>query len=604
MSHGFTGEDAENFLAKVNTLHDQVKGIIDGTYTIDQVDKDLELAGRVKEMKEREKIELEERKLKLGRKGKGHKGEYKRFCGFCFTEYDNDEVKCYHCSHDTISKDERMAYLRDKIEEMKDKKRTKKERKAKWENWVKTQAMFYRKTSTNYKKWECFESDSTDSEDKEPILPEHDPGFKAMEADMKDRQKKRRRDAKEAEECKERGNKRLKLGLYKTAEKDYTDGLELKKDCLPLYTNRALARVKLEKWEGAIDDCTRVLEYCEVFENGFEKSKGLCYKAFLRRAAAFRGQRDYKTAKLDIEEALKLCPGEADGLKLQELNNEDIELEERISKIMEQRDGLSDKEYIDFTIDYLRGQKDEEIKIEEGKTETSYCVHPIEEKDGAKLIELLTKSEDLLLYFVKNKGLLVLKDSFAHNTVGLDVLDKILTNNEKIKEEFQKVKGYESLIDQLHSRSATPEKKSLESSVVKQVFGLLEDATLNDHVRAQLSEKKKIKDLFISVIKALDLDENITLFGTLISFGSNLCFGKYQTKFRELLKKNFADLMNEIVNMLTYVLQRLDEDKQAKDNIKTQKEKKMKKKERKRLEEEEKQLNQKIADRILLKQTL
>ena len=58
----------------------------------------------------------------------------------------------------------------------------KKTRRAKWENWKKTQAMFYCKTSTNYSKWDMFESDTdSDKEEKEPIVPEHDPQFKAME---------------------------------------------------------------------------------------------------------------------------------------------------------------------------------------------------------------------------------------------------------------------------------------------------------------------------------------------------------------------------------------------------------------------------------------
>lgn len=217
-----------------------------------------------------------------------------------------------------------------------------------------------------------------------------------------------------------------------------------------------------------------------------------------------------------------MYPEEKDALNLKKINQEDIELEARIASIMEQRDGLNDKEYIDFTLEYLRGKKDEEIKIEEGKTESSYCVHPIEEEEGKKLKELLLKSEDLLLYFVKNEGLLILRDSFSHNTVGIDILEDILANNEKVKEEFQKIKGYESMIDYLHSRSKTPEQKNLEASVVKKVFTILEDATLNEYVRTQLSEKKKIKDLFVSVIKALDVDQNISVFGTLISFGSNL----------------------------------------------------------------------------------
>jgi hypothetical protein len=49
--------------------------------------------------------------------------------------------------------------------------------------------MFYKKTSTNYKKWQYFDSSSDSEEEKEPILPKHDPNFRAMEADMMDRKK-------------------------------------------------------------------------------------------------------------------------------------------------------------------------------------------------------------------------------------------------------------------------------------------------------------------------------------------------------------------------------------------------------------------------------
>jgi tetratricopeptide (TPR) repeat protein len=104
-----------------------------------------------------------------------------------------------------------------------------------------------------------------------------------MEADMLDRKKKRLRDLKEAEELKVKGNEALKKGLYKSANKHYTDALELKKDLLPLYTNRALARLKLEDFTGVIDDCTRLLEYNEVFNDGFTKQRDLCFKGFMRR---------------------------------------------------------------------------------------------------------------------------------------------------------------------------------------------------------------------------------------------------------------------------------------------------------------------------------
>lgn len=166
-----------------------------------------------------------------------------------------------------------MADLRNRLEEHKVKKARKMERRAKWENWKKTQEMFYRKTSTNYSKWEVFESDteSENEEDKEPIVPENDPAFKAMEQDFEDRAKRRRRNKKEANALKDKGNDCLKRGLYKSANKYYSDALEECKDMLPLYTNRALARIRLEMWQEVVDDCTRVLEYCEVFDDGYTK---------------------------------------------------------------------------------------------------------------------------------------------------------------------------------------------------------------------------------------------------------------------------------------------------------------------------------------------
>jgi len=160
--------------------------------------------------------------------------------------------------------------------------------------------MFYKKTSTNYKKWDCFES-SEEEEDTDPVLPKNDPAFKAMEADINDRKKRRQRDYKEATVFKEKGNDVIKKGLYKSAIKYYSDGIELRKDYLVLYTNRALAYNKIEKYQESFDDCFKVLEYCEIFDDGYDKQKDLCFKALLRRCVALRGLKDYELALKDLE---------------------------------------------------------------------------------------------------------------------------------------------------------------------------------------------------------------------------------------------------------------------------------------------------------------
>ena len=111
-----------------------------------------------------------------------------------------------------------MFDLREKLGDYKEKQNKKKIRRAKWENWKKTQAMFYCKTSTNYNKWDMFESDETTSdEDKEPIVPKNDPQFIAMEQDFKDRSKRRKNDRAAADKLKIRGNDAMKKGLYKSA---------------------------------------------------------------------------------------------------------------------------------------------------------------------------------------------------------------------------------------------------------------------------------------------------------------------------------------------------------------------------------------------------
>ena len=187
-------DDAEEFLQKVKEVEEQVKGLLNGSISIDEVDQKLKDQEMLKKYQEEQKKIKEEEKFINGRKGKGHKSEYKSFWANWFTEYDIELGKCTHWKHETITKEERMDYLKSKLEELKERRKTKKERKAKFDLWIKTQAMFYKKTSTNYKKWEYFESDSTSSDSKEPILPEHDPGFKAMEADMNDRRKRKIRD--------------------------------------------------------------------------------------------------------------------------------------------------------------------------------------------------------------------------------------------------------------------------------------------------------------------------------------------------------------------------------------------------------------------------
>lgn len=63
-----------------------------------------------------------------------------------------------------------------------------------------------------------------------------------------------------AEQLKNSGNKCFKNGDYEGAEGLYSQAIQKNSANPLLFTNRANARLKLEKWEGVIDDCLRSIE--------------------------------------------------------------------------------------------------------------------------------------------------------------------------------------------------------------------------------------------------------------------------------------------------------------------------------------------------------
>mmetsp|Transcript_12716 Transcript_12716/g.21425 ORF Transcript_12716/g.21425 Transcript_12716/m.21425 type:complete len:109 (-) Transcript_12716:909-1235(-) len=67
------------------------------------------------------------------------------------------------------------------------------------------------------------------------------------------------------------------------------------------------------------------------------------------------------------------------------------------------------------------------------------------------------------------------------------------------------------------------------------ILQILETASLNETIRMNLSEKKKIKDLFLVVIRSIQVNENKLLVSSLIQFISNLCYG--QGRLRQMLAK-------------------------------------------------------------------
>lgn len=81
------------------------------------------------------------------------------------------------------------------------------------------------------------------------------------------------------------------------------------------------------------------------------------------------------------------------------------------------------------------------------------------------------------------------------------------------------------------------------------ILEILEAGSMNEAVRLHLSERKKIKDLFLVVIKSVNIKENRRLLSSLIQFVSNLCYGT--GKFRTMLRsENPSDFFGNLTLVL------------------------------------------------------
>lgn len=110
---GYTNEEADEFLEKVDDVNQQIQDIISGKVDCVEADrkfKEDEKMNKIKaEIKERE---TEEKRLK-GVPGKGYKRTgWKTFCKYCKTEWFIEGIdKCTECGRETVTFDDRMEEL-------------------------------------------------------------------------------------------------------------------------------------------------------------------------------------------------------------------------------------------------------------------------------------------------------------------------------------------------------------------------------------------------------------------------------------------------------------------------------------------------------------
>lgn len=445
MLPGSTSErELDEWANNVDEVSAQIRGIIDGTITdFDEFDRKLNLKDRAKQIREEEARARREKFFLYGTEGKGEGTKYRWWCKRCFVEYTIDlpNNSCTRCQKPDMmmTQEARREELMGKLERFKEDRTKHQWRKDKWLRWKKSQALLGRSRNINYKAWEFWEPDTDSEEEGEPIVPKDNPEFQAMEADLKARHKKGSERAKTAEKCRLRGNQCMAEGDFTGAIEHYEEGLEYKRDSKVLWTNKALAEVKVFRWHDAIASCNKVIEYSEIFEGGFTKSADSCFKAFIRRALALRALHKWEEALMDIEDALKLLPKDREARDLYEKTTAAAEEARRVRALVEKG---TDKEtkpennhqpsFVTSTSKDVIFEDDTGLKIEELPDDqqpappNSNFLTGVSKKDWETLLQRLKGSEsERVLFCARGQTSCLEQTASKDNWVGRKVNLKV-----------------------------------------------------------------------------------------------------------------------------------------------------------------------------------
>merc|ERR1711914_41201 len=114
---------------------------------------------------------------------------------------------------------------------------------------------------------------------------------------------------KRAKECKEDGNKSFQKKKYEEAENFYSEGLQLQPGFRQLWTNRAICRNVMKKYQDAISDCDSALSIDPK-----------CTKSITEKGNALLGLKHFDEAKECYESLRPLGEDESAAKLLKKLH--------------------------------------------------------------------------------------------------------------------------------------------------------------------------------------------------------------------------------------------------------------------------------------------
>ena len=408
-----------------------------------------------------------------------------------------------------------------------------------------------------------YESDS-DSEEKEPILPRHDPNFIALEKSMNADLKKKEESQRKSLKLKEEGNAFFKEKKYKKAIEKYNEAIEETRGMMFLYTNRAMAYIQIGEYNKAIEDCDRVIQYYELFEEELNKNLDTYTKALIRKAKALLSIKDYQEAKDTIDKAKDYNENNEEINKFQKEIENSLNLNKKALEALKKNKNSNDDNFICIKnlINELRKRLyDKEIVKKKELIEIFEKVKSIFERENKKVLNTL-KDNNYILFFSISGGIETLFNFLkSQSNQDSDILTKILElliiiiSNPKYMTLINECKGYNQLIDFLfktESDKSKDKKLAINLTQADMILTLLEKATLDDACRKKITSIDHIDLMAGIVLQKYELNQvsdikTANLLSKIYTFICNICYSS--NDIRSKIAKGISDYFFNQLNL-------------------------------------------------------
>jgi len=314
----YDNDDFEDFMEKVNSVDAAIKGLKDGSVSVEDIDRDhsdlLELAGNKQLQKEQEsekqfkkqqdKVPLRSREQAIERIKLAEKTGKKDLIAMAEEQLHDTERKIAKQKKDVEWKKDRKEVLREELVKSKHKQE-------RWVLWKAAHPKYATKYETNYDAWDKWEPKHDIEDNEDNLMPDANrPELKAMEDDIDKRARSRRARIKEANDLKDEGNRAFKEERYVNATALYGAALQTTPWLTAAFTNRALAHIKLGNFKLAINDCKEAVAVADY--NGDPPDAEICLKAMKRQAEGYEGLLKFAKAIKTLKKALELSPEHKD----------------------------------------------------------------------------------------------------------------------------------------------------------------------------------------------------------------------------------------------------------------------------------------------------